>query len=98
MNSVSRPSRPSWRASSASRAGSVVAKRLLPSLRLPDGAHPDRLVELRGTAVGTVDGQLGSAQARLPERVEEPEQQCAAIAAAAGVTGHGEDRDVADIA
>src|SRR5690349_18120079 len=98
MNSVSSPSRPSCRASSARLAGSVVAKRLLPALRLPDGAHADGFVELRGAAVGTVHRQLGGAQAGSPERVEQPQQQRAAVPAATRARRDGEDRDVAHVA
>src|SRR5215212_8477475 len=97
MNSVSRPRRPSLRASSASRWASVVAKSLLPALGLPRRAHPDRLVELRRAAVGAVHRQLGGAQARGAERVEESEQERAAVSAATGAGCDGEDRDVADV-
>src|SRR4051795_4239359 len=98
MNSVSRPSLPSRRAASASAAGSGVAKGLLPSLRLPDGAHADRLVERRGAAVGAVDRQLGDAQARLAEGVEQPDQQRPAMSPPARPRVDREDRDVADVA
>src|SRR3954451_20701542 len=97
MNSVSSPSRPSRRASSARRAVSGVAKSLLPALGLPRGAHADRLVQLRGAAVRAVHRELGGPQPGGAERVEEPEQQRAAVPAPAGPRGDGEDGDVADV-
>src|SRR3954452_22928946 len=98
MNSVSSPSRPSSRASAASRAVSGAAKGLLPALRLPRRAHADGLVELRGAAVGPMHGELGGAQAAGPEGVEEAEQQRPAVAARARPRGDAEERDVADVA
>src|SRR3954454_12230574 len=98
MNSVSRPSRPSRRASSARRAVSGVAKSLLPALRFPRRAHADGLVELSRAAVRAVHRELGDAQPRGAEAVEEPDQQCAAVPSPAGPGGDGEDRDVADVA
>src|SRR5687767_10434851 len=95
MNSVSSPSRPSARASSARRAGSL-AKGLLPPLRLPRGGHADRLVEPRGPAVVTVHGQLRAAQAGGAEGPEQRQQQRAPVAAAARPRRDRELRDVAE--
>src|SRR6476659_3950962 len=95
MNSVSSPSRPSARASSARRAGSLVAKCLLPPLRLPRGGHADRLVEARGPAVVAVDGQLRPAQAVGAERLEQRQQQRAPVAAPPGARC---DRKLGDVA
>src|SRR5215212_10605313 len=95
MNSVSSPSRPSARASSARRAGSLVAKCLLPPLRLPRSGHADRLVEARGPAVGAVDGQLRPAQAVGAERLEQRQQQRAPVTASAGAGG---DRELCHVA
>src|SRR3954466_7781535 len=96
MNSVSSPSRPSARASSARRAGSLLAKGLLPPLRLPRGGHADRLVQARGAAVGTVDGQLRAAEPAGTERLEQREQQRAAVPATPGARGDHQLRDVAE--
>src|ERR687886_1243293 len=98
MNSVSSPMRPCVRARSASCAGSFAAKGLLPALRLPRRAHPDGLVEPGGAAVGPVYGELGRAQARRPERLEEREQEGATVPAAAGTRRHRELGDVAHVA
>src|SRR5215210_5600893 len=95
MNSVSSPSRPSARASSARRAGSL-AKGLLPSLRLPRGGHADRLVEPRGAPVVAVHGELRAAQAAGAERLEQRQQQRPAVAATAGPGRDGELRDIAE--
>src|SRR4051812_8702041 len=96
MNSVSSPSRPSARASSARRAVSLVAKSLLPALCFPGRAHAHRLVEPRGPAVGAVHGQLRPAQAVAAERLEEREQQRATVPPPARPRRDGELRDVAD--
>src|SRR5688500_10333780 len=95
MNSVSSPRRPSARASSARRAMSLLAKGLLPPLRLPRGGHADRLVEARGPAVGAVHRELRAAQAVGAERLEEREQQRAPVAAPARPRRARELRDVA---
>src|SRR5436190_19624519 len=98
MNSVSSPSLPSRRASSARLAGSVAAKRLLPALRLPRRAHADGLVEARGAAVGAVHRELGGTEAGLAEGVEHAQQQRAAVAAPPRARRDDEDRHVANVA
>src|SRR5690242_18553750 len=96
MNSVSSPSRPSARASSARRAGSLVAKSLLPTLCFPGGGHPDGLVEARRAAVVPVHGELRAAQAVAAERLEQRQQQRAPVAQPARPRRDGELRDVAE--
>src|SRR5215207_4647143 len=96
MNSVSSPSRPCARASSARRAVSLLAKGLLPPLRLPRGGHADRLVQARGAAIGAVHGQLRTAEPAGTEGLEQRQQQRAAVAATASARRDRQLRDVAE--
>src|SRR4051794_35054786 len=96
MNSVSRPSRPTSRARSASRAMSVVSKGLLPALRLPRRAHADGFIQPRGAAVGPVYGKLGRAQPSAAEGREQRQQQGASVSTSTRARGDAELGDVAD--
>src|SRR3954453_3693308 len=90
MNSVSSPSRPACVARAAMAATSGRSKCLLPAFGLPGRPHADGLVQPERAPVAPVHAQLGVCEAGAAERVEQPEQQRAPVAAPASARGNGE--------